>query len=130
MYSLGHWWMGSQRRWGFFRPSRKQFPSHITPIRISVCIYISAPPPSVPLISNLTRLSSARHRSQNQLGAETKGPFASDPQTNQNGLDAFKSGTSTPAYREEDGKSRLNFPFSFPFLFAIPSDSIEAAGTG
>ena len=42
---------------------------------------------------------------QNQLGAETEGPFTSDPKSNRNALDAHQSGTSTPAYAEEDGKS-------------------------
>ncbi|KAG7528327.1 hypothetical protein FFLO_06238 [Filobasidium floriforme] len=39
---------------------------------------------------------------ENQLGAETNGPFTSDPNTNENAVDANRSGTSTPGYAEED----------------------------
>jgi hypothetical protein len=47
---------------------------------------------------------------QNQLGAETNGPFTSDPNTNKNAVDANRSGTSTPGYAEEDGKLLESLP--------------------
>jgi hypothetical protein len=47
---------------------------------------------------------------QNQLGAETNGPFTSDPNTNKNAVDANRSGTSTPGYAEEDGKLLDSLP--------------------
>jgi hypothetical protein len=55
----------------------------------------------------MTRLST---HIQNQLGAETNGPFTSDPNTNKNAVDANRSGTSTPGYAEEDGKLLKSLP--------------------